>query len=144
MNDLSQKFLMREMRYGDRAYICRTILFSQIELDSYTRKINKDSFLTGHNKLINRMLDHAKCLVLVDPQEQGLIYAFIVFDHMGDFDIIHFAYVRKDFRGLGLLKNLVSIVKTKPNVAISHINENIKPAKLKSYWTKAIFDPFLL
>jgi hypothetical protein len=111
-----------------------------LQLDSHAQRINKDSFLTGHNKVINSILNYAKCLVICDPVESNLLYGFIIFETRGEFDMIHYAYIRKDFRGLGLLKNIVDIVKTKKNLSISHTNSEIKPAKLKKYWDKVIFD----
>lgn len=98
----------------------------------------------GQNKIINLLLDHAKTLVIADPVDSDLIYSFIIYEQgMGDFDILHYAHTRKEFRRMGLLKNLVEVIKKKDKLALSHINEEIKPARLKQYYDAVQYDPFL-
>jgi len=137
-------FIVREFRESDRDYITRTMLYSHFSLSNHAKRINKDSYMNGQNKIINSLLDYAKTLVVADPIDSDLIYAFIVYEQgLGQFDVIHYAHVRKDFRKLGLLKNLVEVVKTRSSLAISHINDEIKPAKLKKFYEKVIYDPYL-
>jgi len=139
------RFIIRDFKETDRGYICSCILNGIWALDSATRRNNKDSFLVGHNIIINSILSRSKCLVVADPLEPKLIYGFIIFEQgKGNFDILHYAYLRKDFRKLGLLKSLVSVIKTKDYLSISHINDEIKPARLKEYWNKVIYDGYLL
>lgn len=142
---MAQQFIVREFQEHDRAYITRTVLFSMLENDKQTRRINKDSFLNAHNKIINAILNHSKCLVIADPEEPKLIYGFIIYDQeQGNYDVIHFAYIRKDFRELGLLKNLKEVIKTRDNLAITHITDSITPARMKKHYSKVIYDPMLI
>jgi len=142
---MSNNFITREIRQSDIPYICRTILFSLIKNDFHTARINKDSFLVSHNKILKRIISRSKTIVIADQQEENILYAFIIYEQgLGEFDAIHYAYVRKEFRGMGLLKNLVPVIKTRDNVVFTHATDNLKPAKLKSYWHKSIFDPYLL
>ena len=140
-----EKFIIREFKECDRAYICRTVLFCLIENDKHSTRINKDSFLSGHNVILNQVLDRAKCLVVADPEENKLIYGFIIYEQsLGNFDVVHFAYVRSQFRGIGLLKNLREVIQTKKFLAVTHLTDSIRPAKLKAYYEKVIFDPYLI
>lgn len=140
----SSKFIIRELRLTDRDYICRTMLYSHFSLSSHARKINRDSYMSGQNKIINSLLSYAKTLIVADPEDSDIIYAFIVYEQgLGEFDVIHYAHVRKDFRKLGLLKNLVQVIKTKERLAISHTNDEIKAAKLKQYYNTVHYDPYL-
>lgn len=138
------KFVVRSFEVTDRDYITKTVLFGHFSLSSCAKRNNRDSFFNGHNKVINALLDHAQCLVLADPEDKAIIYGFVIFEKsVGDFDILHYCHVRKDFRGLGLLKNLVEVIKSKPSLAISHINDDIRPARLKKYWEKVIVDNYV-
>jgi len=138
------KFIVREMIKSDRDYIAKTVLFSYFDSSTCIRRNNRDSFFTGHNKVINALLDHAKTLVIVDPEDSDLIYGFIIFEQsVGLYDIIHYAHIRRDFRGLGLLKNLVEVIKTKDSLAISHVSDDIRPARLKKYYNKVIVDSYV-
>jgi hypothetical protein len=138
-------YVTREMIEGDRSYIVKTILFGMIELDRATRRINRDSFLTQHNKWLNKAINASNVIVIADTEEKNLIYGFIIYQQsQGEFDIIHYAYMRKDFRELGILKNLVPVIKTRNNLCITSINNCIEPARLKSFYDKVIFDPYFL
>lgn len=142
--NITTKFVVRELRASDRDYITRTMLYGHFSLSSCAKKNNRDSFLTGHNKIINALLDHAKTLVIADPEDSDLIYAFIIYEQgVGEYDICHYAHVRKDFRGLGLLKNLVEVIKTKDNLSLSHWSDDTRPARLKKYYSKVICDQYI-
>jgi len=139
------KFIVRELRASDRDYITRTMLYSHFALSSHARQCNRDSYFTGHNKIINSLLDHCETLIVADPEDSDLIYSFIIYEKsLGDFDVIHYAHTRKDFRKLGLLKNLIEVIKTRESLAISHVNEEIRPARLKQFYKKVIVDNYLL
>lgn len=138
-------FIIRQLRATDRDYIARTLLYGHFSLSSCAKKNNRDSFLHGHNKIVNALLDYAEILLIVDQEDTDLIYAFIIFERsLGDYDVIHYAHVRKDFRELGLLKQLRDVIKTKENLAISHWNDEIRPARLKKHYNRVICDQYLL
>ena len=142
---IATRFIVREMKASDRDYLCRTMLYSHFALSSTARQNNRDSFFTGHNRIINSLLDHCNVLVIADPEDSDVIYSFIIYEQgLGEFDVIHYAHTRKDFRKLGLLKNLVDVIRTKESLAISHLNEEIRPARLKQYYKKVIVDSYLL
>lgn len=108
------------------------------------RKINKDSYLTAHNRALNKLLDKCECDVVCDSEDPSFIYGFILHEAMGEYDVIHYVYLRKDFRGRGLAKDMIKNVKSeRVNVAISHLTDDFKPARLKSIWEKAIYDCYL-
>ncbi len=143
--NLDNRFIIRQLRATDRDYIARTLLYGHFMLSSCAKKNNRDSFLNGHNKVVNALLDHAEILLIVDTEDTDLIYSFIIFERgLGDYDVIHYAHTRKDFRELGLLSQLKDIIKTKNNLAISHWNDIITPARLKKYYEKVICDQYLL
>ena len=140
----SIKFIVREFRETDRDYITRTMLHSHFNLSTCAKKNNRDSFLNGHNKVINALLDHAKCLIVADAIDPDLIFSFIVFEQgLGEYDVIHYAHTRKQFRGLGFIKNLKEVIQTKNKLAISHLNDDIRPARLKQYYKKVIVDNYI-
>lgn len=142
---IAKSFIVRAMKPSDRDYLCRTMLYSHFALSSYARQCNRDSFFTGHNKIINALLDYAQVLIVADLEDSDLIYSFIIYEKsLGDFDVIHYAHTRKDFRRLGLLKNLVEVIKGQDCLALSHINEDIRPARLKQFYKKVIVDTYLL
>lgn len=138
------QYIIREFRESDRDYITRTMLHSHFNLSTCAKKNNRDSFLNGHNKVINALLNYAKCLIVADAIDADLIYSFIVFEQgLGDYDVIHYAHSRKQFRGLGFLKSLKEVIKTRKYLALSHLNDDIRPARLKQYYEKVIVDQYV-
>lgn len=142
---IAKGFVVRQLRASDRDYLTRTMLYSHFALSAHAKTCNRDSFFTGHNKIINSLLDHCETLIIADPEDSDLIYSFIIYEQsLGEFDVIHYAHTRKDFRKLGLLKNLAEVIKTRESLAISHCNEEIRPARLKQYYKKVIVDHYLV
>lgn len=108
------------------------------------RKINKDSYLTAHNRTVNGLLDKCKCTVVCDGEDEDLIYGFIIYQKLNDWDVIHYVYIRKDFRGRGIADKLIFDSRSdNKQLAISHKTDEITPARLKKYWSKVIYDPYL-
>jgi GNAT superfamily N-acetyltransferase len=108
------------------------------------RRINKDSYLTAHNKTLNGLLDNCECKIVCDTEDPDLIYGFIIYESMKEWDVIHYIYIRKDFRGRGLADKLIFEACTgNTQLVLSHLTDDFKPAKLKKYWSKVIYDPYL-
>ena len=134
----------RKFKESDRDYLTRSILMSYLSGSQEIRKINKDSYLTAHNKTVNGLLDNCQCVVVCDGEDEDLIYGFVIYQQMKDWDVLHYVYVRKDFRGRGIGKDLIKTAKSgNDQVAISHLTDDFKPARLKSMWKKAIYDCYL-
>ena len=106
------------------------------------QKINKDSYMQAHNKTVNKLLDRCECLIVCDPEDEDLIYSFAIYENLSRFDIIHYLYTRKDFRGQGFIKKCLERIHKTENVAISHLTDDFKPARLKTLWTRATYDPY--
>lgn len=137
------KTQQRKFKETDRDYITRSVLFSFLNGSKEIQRINKDSYMQAHNQTINKVIDRCECEVVCDEQDPDLIYGFIIYENLKNFDVIHYVLVRKDFRHLGLAKQMInSIVKTK-SCAISHLTDEFRPARLKKYWDKVIYDPYL-
>lgn len=137
------KTIQRKFKETDRDYVTRSVLFSFLSGSKECQRINKDSYMQAHNQTVNKLLDTCECIVICDPEDNDLIYAFSIFENLKNYDILHYLYVRKDFRHLGLVKEMIAkIIKVK-NVGLSHLTDDFRPARLKKYWDKVIYDPYL-
>lgn len=130
------------MQDSDRDYVTRTILMSFQAGSKEVRKINQDSYLQAHNKTINKILDRSKCLIVCDEEDEGLIYSFLIFEHGGNFDFLHYIYTRKNFRNNGFVKAQLTALGKNKTLVITHLVDNFQPARLKEYWDKVIYDPY--
>ena len=134
---------IRPMEKTDRDYITRSVLMSFMSGSREIQKINKDAYLKSHNETLNSILDSVSTIVICDDQEDGLVYGFIIFETAPLADILHYLYIRRDFRGKGLATKLLEIAKTKNTLCVmSHLTDDFKPARLKKYWSKVLYDPY--
>ena len=111
---------------------------------SEAKKIHKDSYMNAHNKTINGLLDNCECIVTCDEEDPDLIYGFMIYEHLKDYDVLHYIYVRNSFRGKALAGKMLEVCKSKnDSVALSHLTDEFRPARLKKHWGKVIYDPYL-
>ena len=133
----------RDFKETDRDYVTRSFLFSFLGNSSEAKKINKDSYMVGQNKVINHLIDTSKVLIACDDQDEDLILGFMIYDNFPLADVLHYCYLRKDFRQNGIVHLMIKQIQKSDSLAISHITDEIRPARLKKFWNKVIFDPFL-
>lgn len=107
------------------------------------QKINRDSYMRAHNTTLNKLIDKFECLISCDPEDQDLVYGFALYNNGEVFDVLHYIYVRKTFRKSRVAAELLSVIQTKKNLAISHLTDDFRPARLKKYWEKVIYDCYL-
>lgn len=137
--------ITRNFKESDRDYVTRSLLFSLMNGSKEVQKINRDSYMSAHNQTVNKLLDNCECLVICDAEDVDLIYAFAIFQNAPKFDILHYIYVRKDFRHQRLAAELLTKINSQSknrSVAASHLTDEFRMARLKKYWDKAIYDPY--
>ena len=136
------------MTKEDVPFITRTILFSYQSGNRFIRSIDKDSYLRNHNLDIPEAIGNSDCLLVVDTKDQSLILGFIAFHSREINTILHYVYVRNDFRGMGISRKMLEIMKEKSksqNLILSHLTDSFKPAAMKKYgYSKVLFNPYIL
>jgi GNAT superfamily N-acetyltransferase len=139
------KSTIREFKETDRDYVARSVLYSFMNGSKEVQKINRDSYFQAHNLTVNNLLNHCKCLVICDGEDFDLIYAFIIYENLEKFDVLHYLYVRKEFRHNRFAAELLAKMKSEGknrNLSISHLTDEFRPARLKRLWEKVIYDPY--
>jgi hypothetical protein len=137
--------MQRKFKENDRDYITRTVIHSFLNGSKEAQKIHKDSYMQAHNKTVNGLLDNCFCGIVCDSQDEDLIYGFVIYESLKEYDVLHYLYVRKEFRGKDVAGTMLRNIKSDNNsVAISHQTDDFRPARLKKYWSgKVIYDPYL-
>lgn len=98
--------------------------------------------MVGENRIINALINKCEVLVCCDDQDDDLIFGFAIYDNVKDWDIVHYIYLRKDFREKGITQLLIKQIQKTEQLSISHLTDQIKPARLKKFWQKVIYDPY--
>ena len=135
----------RQFKESDRDYVVRSTLYSFLNGSEEAKRIHKDSYMRAHNKTINGLLDNCECVIMCDSEDSDLIYGFAIYEKLKDYDVLHYIYVRKDFRTKGVAHKMLDHMKSSnDSLAMSHLTDDFKPAKLKKYWPgKIIYDPYI-
>jgi len=103
--------------------------------------MNKDLFCQEQHALIERLLKRCKILIACNQQFEDQIYGYIVYEVIDKTLVLHFIYIRFDFRQFGIASKLLSLanniktddrVYTQPTPAWKH---------LVSKWG-VVFNPF--
>lgn len=136
---------IRKFKETDRDYVSRSVIYSFLNGSEEIKKITKDSYLRAHNETVNGLLNNCECLLVVDDQDPDLIYGFAIYENLKECDVLHYIYTRKEFRDRGVGRKLIEAIRSSQNtVALSHLTDSFKPARLKKYWPeKVIYDPYL-
>lgn len=67
------------------------------------RGAEREHYRTEMTRAIRRLCDHAEIRVACDPTDEDTIVGFVAFTG-GE---LHYVYVKRDFRGLGIAKDLL-------------------------------------
>lgn len=133
----------RDFKETDRDYITRSLLFSFLGGSKEAQRVLKDAYMVGHNKVTNFLIDNCKIIVACDDVDEDLIFAFCIYENLKKHDVIHYIYIRKDFRKQGIVHLIFKRIQQNSMAVISHMTDEIRPARLKKFWDKVSYDPYL-
>lgn len=88
------------------------------------------------HQLIEQLLKRSTVTVACNPADESQIYGYVVHEVQDGVDVLHYGYVKQDFRGLGLLKHMLGNVTT----GFYTHNTSMAPKALKQF----IFNPYLV
>jgi hypothetical protein len=93
-----EQIKIRELRPGDESFIYSTWLKS-FKNSKYTGPIPNHMYWTVYSDVIKYLLTRAKTLVACNPANEKQVFGYIVYE---DENIVHWLYVKKDFRCFGI------------------------------------------
>lgn len=139
MNELGKTYIIRDYRLEDKAFVMSTWLRGLYYGDSWFSLIPKDVFMANYKLIIEAIISKPTNTILVacDINDHDTIFGFSCLRQ--DFDIIHWVFVKKLFRGKGVGKSLVP---QNPR-SVSHLSETGK-SLLASKFPNTTFNPFAL
>lgn len=110
------------------------------------KDITNKIYFYHHHKLIENIVDNGcKVLLAVDPQDDQVIYGYIVYELLPKFatPCVHYVYVKQPFRLLGIARNLLSATKINTNKlsVCSHIT-GIAKASTEKY--NFVYNPYIV
>ena len=119
MNEVS----IRAVRDTDMALVYSTWLRSYRFNSNFAKKLSNKVYYEWHHKVIERLFGRgAFCLMACDASDNNIVFGYLVGERSGIGNIIHFIYIKKAFRGLGIMRQLLSASGLSFNI-FSHYTE---------------------
>ena len=139
MSELGKSYIIRDYRESDKAFVMSTWLRGLYYGDSWFSLIPKDRFMSQYKLILEAIIAKPSNTILVacDIEDHDTIFGFSCLST--DFNMVHWTFVKKLFRGKGIGKSLVP----QNPISVSHLTETGK-ALLKSKFPNTVFDPFSL
>lgn len=128
-------YSIRDKDLSDEAFIIVSFLKALYYGKTWYSKIPKDIFMDNYKHIAKILFDKGTIKVACLKEDPSIIIGFAILS--GNNEILHFVYVRKNWRNIGVAKSLIpSTIK-----AVTHLTptgESLLP-KL----TNAVFNPFV-
>ena len=139
-------FLLRDKVDADEPFIYSSFLKSYKQ-HSTSQYIPNSIYYKYQTEIVKHLLTAEKTIVSVFPEDANEIIAYMVFNVRSDILILHFLYVKPNYRNKHIGSDIVkSFLPLKDNNTIiaTHITDNFKTLKYTIPNTKIIYDPFIL
>lgn len=107
---------LRNKLVTDEALIFQTWLKSYRYSDE-CKRMNNPIFFPRFGKIIEKIMKDSIFVMACDPLDEDQVYGYLAYKYIDDLFILHFIYLKKKYRKLGLsLKMLESVKNNKPFV----------------------------
>lgn len=99
------KLRIRDTTDKDKNFILKSWM-KNYKKSLVASQIHPDIFYKNYQDAIENCLATATTMILCDKEDPNFIYAFMVLDELNEANILHFLYVRDDFRNFKLAKQI--------------------------------------
>lgn len=132
---------MRNIEKDDYNFIYNSFLLTVREALP-SSMIPKNIYFKEKAKEIENILNSSTTVIASQPDFPEIIYGYSIFRKFLDNTIIHFIYVKANFRKLGIMTDLLSYVNIKDQLVItSQVTKNLLSFKRK--YPNLIYDPYI-
>lgn len=108
-----------------------------------TAGIPSEVYYSQQHVLIEGLMKTACIIIACDPKDQSQIYGYLCYDTIEGAPVVHFAYVKKAYRALGIAKLMLnnSTVDIKLPFFITHHTAPISRISTEKY--VLVYNPYL-
>lgn len=136
-------FDVREGNAKDAAFLFATWL-KCFQKSYFAMKIDRNVFFRHHHSVIERILARKGCQVLIaTPEGDSLtILGYLVIERDEQGTAIHFAYTKRPFRRLGVMRKLIAAAGIVPDESrFTHWTKDTDTLKAK--WPGLVYVPYV-
>lgn len=95
---------IRPMAEEDYNFVIQSWLKSYKHNSYFCKRIRDNIYYKYHHQVITRILarDNCKVLIAADPEDSKVILGYLVYESFQGKELVHYAYIKTSFRGLGI------------------------------------------
>ena len=136
MSDARLPHQLRAFRESDRNFVVRGWA-SEMRRASFSRHVPPDVYWPSQHELVAQLLSLATTIVACDPENNEHVYGAVVYQP-AELAIVHWVYVKGDYRRIGLAASLVAaaigdkrpIYCTQPSLLFNEARELVEKHEL--------------
>lgn len=106
-------------------------------------EVNQTIYFNEHHKLIEKLLGRGTTLVIGAAGDPATVYGYINYEHVQGLFVLHFAYIKHDFRTLGLFKELMKSTQNDFATLGCYTHKLKSSGLLEDKW-KLVYHPYIL
>jgi hypothetical protein len=131
--------VLRALEEPEINFVYHSWLRSLRSGNSFYKSIPSIIYFENHRKQLYKILDRSHCLVASPKDHPEIIVAYIVWENFDDKkEIIHYIYVKSDYRVMGLANLLVEVAAGDRNIVVTHKTDSLPRND------RYIFNPYLM
>lgn len=101
---------IRALEESDKPFILNSWLKSNRD-SLLVKGVSNTIYFEKHHAVVMNLLDVSTTVILCDPDSPKIVYAYLVFEvRKGNRLILHYAYTKRSFRRMGLMRSLIQEV----------------------------------
>lgn len=98
---------IRSVSKDDYPFIFNSWLKSLSKSFTKNNLTDKNVYYQGQHRLIERLLQTSNCHVAVDGDDESIIVGYLIESVEQSVNVVHYIYVKKDFRNMGIAESLL-------------------------------------
>lgn len=136
-------FVIRQIQKEDYPIIFNSWLKSYSKDFVKHKNVPSHIYYQGQHILIEKLLENSEVLVAADEEDQSIVLGYCVGNIVNDVFVVHYLYVKKDFRGMKIATKMLEFAGVKQDSSIVYTHYTPSGAKFGSKFN-AIYHPYIL
>ena len=136
--NIEELVTIRPMVETDQNFVSQSWLKSLRSSSAYFHSIPEKIYYDTHRASIIKNFENSNCLIAHPNGEPTLIVGYLVYEERDSphYVILHYSYVKRSFRKMGLASLLIDFVSTDRSLIATHYTDKIKNLTFNPYMFK--------
>lgn len=107
------------------------------------KNIPQNIFYGEHHRFLEKIMKRAECIIACNPDDTNHIFGYVVYEIITGVLVVHYVYVKQDYRRLGVCNYLLEAAGRKRGEPFAYTHETYIGHKL-SFLMKGFYNPYII